>query len=345
LKAEEMMKFEMAKGNKKKEFYSQMAQYMGFKEIQEMASEAIKVKNMAALEAMAYSNIYAVTAALSNETIGDFFSQHLRDAPTSNFIPRLFFMIRTHAPLSVKAILKRLTRISILKSSLNISGKGIRGNKRRYISYYPGLPEFDIEQTILNYIDNGMHYLRYEDIVGISRTQIKKTVVLMLDTSGSMYGDLLLNAALTTAVLSYAMQKDDTSIILFSSEAYTLKAINEQKSVVDIINSVLDIEAVGFTNISAGLVRGLRQLRKAKGTRKFGILITDGFYNRGTNPANVARLFPKLHVIGMPQSQQIKSKQGQEFCKLMAKLGKGIYLQVKNYYEIPRALMKLISKA
>ena len=291
------MKHEMAKGNRKKEYFSKLADYMGFKEIQELSKEAIKLKNMQALEAMAYSNIYAVSAALSNESIGDFFSEHLRDSPTSNFIPRLFFMIRTHASLSVKAILKRLTRISILKSSLNISGKGMRGNKRKYVPYYPGLPEFDIEQTIINYMENGMQYLRYDDIVGISREQVKKTVVLMLDTSGSMHGDLLLNAALTTAVLSYAMQKDNTSIVLFSSEAYTLKNMNEQKSVVDIINNILDVEAGGLTNISAGLIRGVKQLKSIKSSRKFGILISDGFYNRGPNPMNYAKYLPKLHVI------------------------------------------------
>ena len=59
---------------------------------------------------------------------------------------------------------------------------------------------------------------------------------------------------------------------------------------------------------------------------------------------NYAKYFPKLHVIGIPHPERTKAKQGQEFCKQLAKTGKGLYLPVKNYFEIPRMLMKLIAK-
>ena len=39
----------------------------------------------------------------------------------------------------------------------------------------------------------------------------------MLDTSGSMFGELLYNAAMTSAVLYYIMKKDNISIVFFIS--------------------------------------------------------------------------------------------------------------------------------
>ena len=50
--------------------------------------------------------------------------------------------------------------------------------------------------------------------------------MLILDTSGSMYGRLLLNAALTSSVLAYNLEKEDYAIVLFNSTAMVLKKIN-----------------------------------------------------------------------------------------------------------------------
>jgi len=332
--------------NKKK--YSKLAKDVGFNDIKSMTGLSIREGNIEALMGMAKSNIYAVTAELQKSEYNQLFSQKFKNKQDS-FIPFLYFMIRPHAPRSFKIMLQKLTRSIILRHSLNISGRGSHGKARHRINYYPGISEFDLNQTLFNYIQNGNQILRFSDITGIERRQKKRSVVLILDTSGSMFGKLLLNAALTTSVLTYALSKDFTSIILFNSKALVLKKIKTQNNTTRLIDQILETEAVGFTNVSAGLKKGLQELNKIKSIRKrVGILITDGDYNRGKNPAIIASKFPKLHVINIPPESQKISKEiqtrGQLVCKKIARAGRGYYIPVKNFSEIPRTLMKLISK-
>ena len=168
---------------------------------------------------------------------------------------------------------------------------------------------------------------------------------MILDTSGSMYGKLLLNAALTTSVLAYNMEKENYGIVLFNSTAMVLKKIDENKSVIKIIDEILDSEAVGFTNINIGLEMGLKELHKVKekARHKFGILISDGNYNRGKDPIELAEKFPcKLHVIGIPAEND--AERGVDTCREIARVGRGKFIAVNDYKEIPRALIELLSR-
>ncbi|QEE14637.1 VWA domain-containing protein [Promethearchaeum syntrophicum] len=349
LTATDLLKYEILQKRVNKRKYSKLAKDIGFNEIKSMTGLSIREGNIEALMGMAQSNIYAVTAELQKSEYNQFFSQKFKNRQDS-FIPFLYFMVRPHAPRSFKIMLQKLTRSIILRHSLNISGRGSYGKARHRIKFYPGIQEFDLDQTLFNYLQNGNKILRFSDIIGIERRQRKRSVVLILDTSGSMFGKLLLNAALTTSVLTYALSKDFTSIILFNSKSLVLKEIKTQNNTTRLIDQILETEAVGFTNISSGLKKGLKELNKIESVRKkVGILITDGDFNRGKDPAMIATKFPKLHVINIPpESQKITSKKtqsrGQLVCQKIARAGRGYYIPVKNFSDIPRTLMKLISK-
>ena len=349
ISATDLLKYEILRKKINKKKYSKLAKDVGFKDIKTMTGLSVREGNIEALMGLAQSNIYAVTAELQQSEYNQFFSQKFKNGQDS-FIPFLYFMIRAHAPRSFKIMLQKLTRSIILRNSLNISGRGSHGKARHHVNYYPGIQEFDLNQTLFNYLQNGKNYLRYNDIVGIKRKQRKRSIVLILDTSGSMFGKLLLNAALTTSVLTYALSKDFTSIILFNSKALVLKEIKTQNNVTRLIDQILETEAVGFTNIAAGLKKGLQELEKIENIKKkAGILITDGDYNRGKNPILIANKFPKLHVINIPPESRKKDfnqnrTRGQLICQQIARAGRGYYINVKNFSEIPRTLMKLISK-
>lgn len=132
-------------------------------------------------------------------------------------------------------------------------------------------------------------------------------------------------------------------IVLFNSTAMVLKKINQKKQVIKIIDDILDSEAVGFTNIQMGLEKGLTELNKTRENRKsrFGILISDGNFNRGGDPVEIAKKYPKLHVIGMPAEND--AMQGIRVCQEIAKAGRGKFYAVNDYKEIPRALIELLS--
>ncbi len=347
IKDKDLLQHEIVRKKASQSGYKRLSDHLGFKDIKDMTNLAIRRNNIEALMGVAQSNIYAATAELSKPKYNQFFAQKYKEQK-DNFIPQLYFMIRAHAPPQTKKMLMRLTRSIILRKTLNISGKGDRGKNRQRIRYRPGLAEFDLDATIFNYLQRGM-VLAMDDIVGIERRQKKRNVVLILDTSGSMFGQLLLNAALTTSVLSYAMEKDNISVILFAGEPFVLKNINQSRLTHLLIDDILESEAVGFTNIERALKKGLEQLKSSKERnfgKSLGILITDGDYNRGGNPAYIAKQYPQLHVINMPPdiNQKRKHDKAQLTCRMIAHAGRGHYYPVETFEEIPHALMDLLSK-
>lgn len=290
------------------------------------------------------ANVYASTDALDTEEGVQFFSE--KAAESGDFMPEVYFFIRRPISEKYKSIFRRLARQSILKLSLKITSRGIRGQFKKAVPYYQiGMPEFSMDETIQhNPLKIYNRSLNYKDIYGVERKRQKRKIVLILDTSGSMYGRLLLNAALTASVLAYNMEKEDFAIVLFNSTAMVMKKIDQKKPIVSVIDDILDSEAVGFTNISIGLEKGLKELNKTKEKIKsrFGILISDGVFNRGKNPTEIAKSYPQLHVIGMPAEND--ADQGLITCKEIANAGRGKFYAVNDYKEIPRALIELLSQ-
>jgi len=306
---------------------------------------AIESDNLDAVMGLLKANVYAATDILDTEDGVRFFAEKAKEA--GDFMPEIYFFIRRPISAKYKTIFRRLARQSIIRLSLKISSKGIRGKYKKSVPYYQiGMPEFSLDETIQhNPLKIHEKNINYKDIYGIVRRRQKRKVVLILDTSGSMYGRLLLNAALTTSVLAYNMEKEDYAIVLFNSTAMTLKRINQQRSSLKIVDDILDSEAVGFTNIHLGLEKGLKELNKTRESRKsrFGILISDGVFNRGKNPIEIAKLFPKLHVIGMPAEND--AAQGIRTCREIAEAGRGKFYAVTDYKEIPRALIELLTQS
>ncbi|MFX1276575.1 MAG: VWA domain-containing protein [Promethearchaeota archaeon] len=329
---------------KKPDYYRHLANTLDYKEIKELTYLAIQYKNLEAIMGMLKSNVYAATDALDCEEGVKFFSEKAEES--SAFVPEVYFFVRRPISEKYKYIFRRLARQSIIKMSLKITSKGIKGHFKKTVPRYEiGMPEFDLDETIQhNPLKINNKTLSYQDIFGIKRQRKKRKVVMILDTSGSMYGRLLLNAALTTSVLAYNMDKEDYSIILFNSTAMVLKKIDERKTVKEIIDEILDSEAVGFTNIHIGLEKGLKELNKVRQNiqNQFGILISDGNYNRGENPLELAKNYPRLHVIGIPAEND--ADRGIETCREIARVGKGKFYSVKDYKEIPRALINLLSQ-
>ena len=321
-----------------------MANTLDYKKIKELTYLAIQYKNLEAVLGLLKSNVYASTDALDCDEGVKFFTEKAKNSETS--MAEVYFFIRRPISEKYKKIFRRLARQSILKTSLKITSKGIRGNYKKTVPYYHvGMPEFDLDETIQhNPLNIYKKSLTYKDIYGIRRQREKRKIVLILDTSGSMYGKLLLNAALTTSVLAYNMEKEEYGIVLFNSTAMVLKKIDQKKPINNIIDEILDSEAVGFTNIEIGLENGLKELNKVieKTRHKFGILISDGNYNRGKDPIDLAKKFPTLHVIGMPAGND--AYRGIDTCRDLAKAGRGKFYAVNDYKEIPRALIDLLSQ-
>ncbi len=322
--------------------------------LQKLTELAIEYENLEVLMILARSRIFAVAQPICTADGVRLISDKASEGST---IPvEMWYLLRgVSAVAKHRPIFKRLAAQSILRSSGRISGKGLRGETIHRIPYIPDkVTEFDEYATLEKILEKGIFSsITYEDIVGIERKDRKKVGALMLDTSGSMYGDKLTNAALATAVLAHHMRNDDYAVVVFNTKAKTLKKLDEQVNVYTLVDRVLEIEAAGFTNIRDALEKGLKELSKSKEKNRWGILVSDGNYNRGGEPFPVARRFPKLHVITPPnpypayalqRSPHNVHPQGSHIAKRLAKLGRGRYREVETYSHIPRVLLELLAK-
>ena len=305
--------------------------------IERLTESAIEHENLPALMSLAKINKYAVSNTLNPERL---VSLGRVAGSGGMYTPRLFFVMRGVLDKKRRKILKRLTRSSILKLSLRIASEGLRGDLP-VRGEYTDNADFDLEATmeqLLERYPTGIPTLRRSDIVGIERRERQKNGVLILDASGSMMGERNINAALSSAVMAYSMRNDRFAVIAFNTKAFLIKGIKDELAINDIMDKILDLEAVGYTNIEDGLKMGALQIKNLKTRFKWAILLTDGAYNKGGDPRYLCKQFEKLHVINLPSTK----KWGERVCKDLARLGGGRYVVVRSYHEVPRALMKIL---
>ena len=309
---------------------------MKYPTLKKMSELAIEYDNIPALRGIAKSNQYAVAEAMQSKEGVRMIER--RAARGEGSAPELFFMLRSTFDPQYKKIYRRLARISILKSSYRVVGRGLKGEIQVRSEYEPGMSDFDMDLLIEKYLLN--RFIQYSDIVAIERRSREKIGVLMFDTSGSLYGEKFRNAAMAVAILAYHLAREKYAVILFNTKATVIKRMDEKVKIDTLIDRVLESESAGYTNISAALKSGLKELNKEKRTEKFGVLISDGCFNRGEDPRPYAKNFFNLHILSLPTEKVW----GGTVCRDLARLGKGRYMAVKSVNQIPRILMKLLRK-
>ncbi|NHJ33745.1 MAG: VWA domain-containing protein [Asgard group archaeon] len=333
---EKLVQAEIVSGTRSSKDYNNMTQGMKFPTLKKMSELAIEYDNIPALRGIAKSNQYAVAEALQSKEGVRMIER--RAARGEGSAPELFFMLRSNFDPQYKKIYRRLARISVLKSSYRVVGRGLKGELQVRTEYEPGMSDFDMDLLIEKYLIN--RYIQYSDIVAIERRSRENIGVLMFDTSGSLYGEKFRNAAMAVAILAYHLAREKYAVILFNTKATVIKQMDEKVKIDTLIDRVLESESAGYTNISDALKSGLKELNKEKRTEKFGVLISDGCFNRGQDPRPFAKNFFNLHVLSLPTEKVW----GEAVCRDLARLGKGRYMAVKTVNQIPRILMKLLRK-
>ncbi|MHA1686871.1 MAG: vWA domain-containing protein [Candidatus Heimdallarchaeaceae archaeon] len=331
-----LLEAEIISGRRNPSVYTSLSEGMTYYEIKKATELAIDVDNMPAIQGLAISNRFAVAEALNSKKGYTLLAR--RASRGDDSAPELFFMLRTALNEKMRPVFRRLARQVILTTAFGVAGQGIRGEVFEFTDYEPGLDEFDIDETLERFLENRSRILKNEDIVSLERKERMKTAVLMFDTSGSLYGERFTTAALAVAVMAYNLAKDNYSVIIFNTKAKIIKHIQEKVRTDELINRILESESAGYTNISEALKFGGVELEKIKRKNKFGILVTDGAFNRGGDPRPYLKYFPKLHVIGLPAKQQW----GKRVCQDLARLGRGKFVEVSSYKQIPRVLMRLL---
>ncbi len=195
--------------------------------------------------------------------------------------------------------------------------------------------EIDIESTLDGMVEKG--HVDPRDIIVERREPRKLAVALMLDASLSMSGDKLAIATAAVAVLAYRLKTIDYLLITFNDRPSVLKKVNQARNLDDIISDLLDARAGGYTNIEWALTRGKEELGLASTRNRVGIMVTDGNFTVGDDPAEAASRYKRLFVI-MTESHDCQPGT----CESMAASGRGKMYSVASFDEIPKVLYRVM---
>jgi len=202
--------------------------------------------------------------------------------------------------------------------------------------YTPGQTgEIELEMTTEEIL--GKSEIDASDLIIESNVPKKTACIMMLDTSMSMSGDKLGVATASLGVMAFKLKSMQYGVITFDNVARPLKRLDQRVAIESLVGDLLDITAGGLTNIEDGLRKGLFELNNIEAREKVGVIITDGNYTAGKDPSEIAAQYPKLFVI-MIKSHDSKP----ELCERIAFLGKGTFVGIDSFEEVPSVLRNIL---
>lgn len=243
--------------------------------------------------------------------------------------------------------LRKISANAILSRAKEILGSIVHPSEQRVLPWEeipPGatLLDLDIEETLENTSGLAAHALIDPHNIWMTyRVHRTQPMVLSVDTSLSMTGEKLALTAVALAVVLLQFPDDPIGVIAFENSAKVLKYPEEKISIQEFIERFLDVPAQGYTHLEDGLLGSLRLVKKASvsGRMPSTVLLTDGKYTAGRDPAYLAQRFPHLIVLKMGDERA-----SLELCREMAKKGKGFLREVGDLSELPVIMYKVVKE-
>jgi Mg-chelatase subunit ChlD len=200
--------------------------------------------------------------------------------------------------------------------------------------------EFDLESTLDESVAGQPPEIWFQ--YQMERIQ---PVIVCLDTSLSMTGEKLALTAVALAVLLLEFPRDPVGIVTFETQANVLKdprqEFSRSSSVEALLGRFLDLPAQGYTNLEDGLREALKLSQMAaQGANRAKVatlLLTDGKYTAGKDPAYLGGHFQQLTVLKMG-----RERAGLPLCRELAQRGHGALLEVSELGALPAVMMAAV---
>lgn len=240
--------------------------------------------------------------------------------------------------------LRRLSAQAILERAQAILGSVVHPMRAR-TAPWPDVPadahkvDFDFDETIENSVLSGS--VLAEDIWMEFETHRPQAIVLSVDTSLSMTGEKLALTAVALAVVLLQFPEDPIGIVAFENDSRVLKRPDERISIAELVERFLDVPAQGYTHLEEGMRAALALSRSAaasgRGRRASTVLLSDGKYTAGRDPAYLAPRFSHLVVLKMG-----RERASLELCRELAQKGHGMLREVAELEHLPQVMYGVV---
>lgn len=199
------------------------------------------------------------------------------------------------------------------------------------VRYRGGCDEIDLDGTFDALAANPV--LEEDDILVRDRVHTKRSVVLVVDISGSMKGERVCTAAATVGALAAEMVRDDLAVVAFWSDAAVITRFGEPTTPLGVLDTILRIPARGLTNVHFALGTAAELLRSTSNPDARVLLLSDCVHNAGPDPRSVAAGTPRLDVL-LDTSGENDLELGRD----LARAGRGRIRTIRTHREVAPAL-------
>jgi len=199
------------------------------------------------------------------------------------------------------------------------------------LPYRGGADEIDLDRTIE--VLAGRPVPDDEDIVVRDRVRTRRSVVLVVDVSGSMRGERVRTAAATVAALAAELHRDHLAVIAFWSDAAVVAPLGAPVRPLDLLDRILALPARGLTNVAFPLQLAGEQLARVPVRDARVVLLSDCVHNAGPDPRIEAARLPRVDVL-----LDVSGENDRELGRQLARSGRGRLAPIRTYRDVAPAL-------
>ena len=192
------------------------------------------------------------------------------------------------------------------------------------LRYRGGSDDIDLDRTVAQLVEHPLP--DEDDIIVRERVRTRRSVLLLVDVSGSMRGERVRTAAATVGALAAELSRDDLAVIAFWSDAAVLSRLGQRVPPQALLDTMLRIPAKGLTNIAWPLQVAARELARVPARDARAVLLSDCVHNAGPDPRPFAARLPRLDVL-----LDTSGEQDAELARELARLGHGRLRRIGGY--------------
>jgi len=166
----------------------------------------------------------------------------------------------------------------------------------------------------------------------------RRSVLLLVDVSGSMRGERVRTAAATVGALAAELCRDDLAVVAFWSDAAVLSRLGQRVPPQSLLDTMLRIPAKGLTNIAFPLQAAARELASVP-ARDARAVLSDCVHNAGPDPRPFAARLPRLDVL-----LDTSGEQDADLARELARLGRGRLRRIRAHTDVAPALGAIFAR-
>ncbi|MGW5515116.1 vWA domain-containing protein [Nocardia africana] len=210
------------------------------------------------------------------------------------------------------------------------------GGKPATMRWQGSTDEIDLDATFQAVAGNPVP--TSDDVMVRERVRDRRSIVLVVDMSGSARGEKIRTAAATVGAVVGELGRDDLAVVAFWSDAALVAELGERLAPATVVDRLLSLPVAGLTNLTFALDVARRQLAGRSPVDARVVLLSDCVHNAGPDPRGVAALLPRLDVL-----IDLSGENDLELGRDLSAIGGGRCRVVRDHHGVAGALMEIFS--